>query len=285
MIVGNPIMVGGGGNNISSIIINGVISTATVTCVRDGKSYSATWNATENHWEIVGLPLGTFSVTAISGTATKTETVLIDIVGVYSINLQRIPSEYAELAYIESTGTQYIDTGILSTAVNRAKYKIKITSYIDGTYITGTDGAWQTKAYGFMALNKLGLFNNYGSSTEENRLMSNLTIDTDTIYTVDSEIYDTSQRFTMNGDTVTSSTTIKTNSYTNYIFANNRENTAVLHSCIRLYYMEYYNGDELVANYIPCYRRLDGAVGLYDDVTGKFFGNSGSGGFIAGDPV
>ena len=81
-------MVGGGGSkNISSIIITGLLSTDTVTCTKDGKSYTTTWDETAQHLEIVGLPLGTFTVTATRGTVTTTETVLIDIAGVYEVEM------------------------------------------------------------------------------------------------------------------------------------------------------------------------------------------------------
>ena len=66
----NIMRVGGGGKNISSIIITGLESTDTITCTKDGKSYTATWDSTAQHWEIVGLPLGTFTVTATNGTKT-----------------------------------------------------------------------------------------------------------------------------------------------------------------------------------------------------------------------
>ena len=78
---------GGGGKNISSIIITGLESTDTITCTKDGKSYTATWDSTAKHWEIVGLPLGTFTVPATNGAKTTTETVLIDISGVYEIEV------------------------------------------------------------------------------------------------------------------------------------------------------------------------------------------------------
>ena len=78
---------GGGGKNISSIIITGLQSTDTITCTKDGRSYTATWDSTSQHWEIIGLPLGTFTVTATNGTETTTETVLIDITGVYEIEM------------------------------------------------------------------------------------------------------------------------------------------------------------------------------------------------------
>ena len=80
-------MVGGGGKNISSIVITGLESTDTVTCTKDGKSYTTTWDDTAQHWEIVGLPLGTFTITATNGTKTSMETVLIDVTGVYEVEM------------------------------------------------------------------------------------------------------------------------------------------------------------------------------------------------------
>ena len=78
---------GGGGKNISSIIITGLESTDTITCTKDGRSYTATWDSTAQHWEIIGLPLGAFTVTATNVAKTTTETVLIDIAGVYEIEM------------------------------------------------------------------------------------------------------------------------------------------------------------------------------------------------------
>ena len=78
---------GGGGKNISSIIITGLESTDTITCTKDGKSYAATWDEAAQHWEIVGLPFGTFTLTATNGTKTITKTVLIDVSGVYEVEM------------------------------------------------------------------------------------------------------------------------------------------------------------------------------------------------------
>ena len=117
-------MVGGGGKNISSIIITGLESTDTVTCTKDGKIYTATWDSTAQHWEIVGLPLGTFTVTATNGTKTTTETVLIDIAGVYEIEMS-----YALWLYkdgdscIEVTGDwSATDKGALTTFTKNENY-------------------------------------------------------------------------------------------------------------------------------------------------------------------
>ena len=98
-------MVGGGGKNISSIVITGLKSTDTVTCTKDGKSYTATWDSTYKHWEILGLPLGTFTVTATDGTKTSTKTVLIDIAGIYEIEMIMVRWLYKQSnEYTDFTG-------------------------------------------------------------------------------------------------------------------------------------------------------------------------------------
>lgn len=38
-------------------------------------------------------------------------------------------------------------------------------------------------------------------------------------------------------------------------------------------------------NLVPCYRKSDGEIGMYDLVNGVFYTNSGSGTFIKGDDV
>ena len=137
-------MVGGGGKNISSIVITGLKSTDTITCTKDGKSYTATWDSTAQYWEIVGLPLGTFTVTATNGTKNKTETVLIDIAGVYKVEmsfelwLYKDGNPYSDITggwqcWVASPGgtSELLDTSIhiASSANNQAQEtstKVKI---------------------------------------------------------------------------------------------------------------------------------------------------------------
>lgn len=48
----------------------------------------------------------------------------------------------------------------------------------------------------------------------------------------------------------------------------------------RIYYFRLWNNGELVRNMIPCIRRNDRVPGFYDQVTGRFFENKGTGTFI-----
>ena len=50
----------------------------------------------------------------------------------------------------------------------------------------------------------------------------------------------------------------------------------------QVYYFEYYDkNDTLICSLIPCYRKSDGVIGMYDTVRKQFLTNAGSGNFIA----
>ena len=47
----------------------------------------------------------------------------------------------------------------------------------------------------------------------------------------------------------------------------------------------YNNNNTLLRDFIPCYRKSDGVIGLYDKVEGKFYTNQGSGTFLKGSNI
>ena len=51
-------------------------------------------------------------------------------------------------------------------------------------------------------------------------------------------------------------------------------------------YAKWYDeNDNLVRYFVPCYRRSDGVIGLYDMENNLFYTNSGSGTFVKGADV
>lgn len=50
----------------------------------------------------------------------------------------------------------------------------------------------------------------------------------------------------------------------------------------RLYYAKFYESGDLKVSLVPCYRKSDGEIGLYDKVNNKFYTNAGTGEFIKG---
>ena len=65
------------------------------------------------------------------------------------------------------------------------------------------------------------------------------------------------------------STTIKLNRSNNWTISNNRR-----------YYVKIYNWDDLVRDMVPCYRKSDGVIWMYDLVNDIFYTNSWSWTFI-----
>lgn len=53
----------------------------------------------------------------------------------------------------------------------------------------------------------------------------------------------------------------------------------------KFYYCKLYNDGQLFCDFIPCYRKLDGEIGLYDLVENKFYTNQGTGEFLKGGNV
>lgn len=69
-----------------------------------------------------------------------------------------------------------------------------------------------------------------------------------------------------------------------YIFKQNY--SAYVSQCrAKVYYMQLKQENDLVRDFVPCYRKSDNEVGLYDLVTQTFFTNQGSGSFTYGTEV
>ena len=54
---------------------------------------------------------------------------------------------------------------------------------------------------------------------------------------------------------------------------------------MKLYSCKFYDDDTLIRNYIPCYRKSDNEIGMYDLVSNTFFTNAGTGTFTAGAEI
>ena len=68
-----------------------------------------------------------------------------------------------------------------------------------------------------------------------------------------------------------------------YLFALNNNGSPVQQGpgC-RIYSMKFYDGNNVIREYIPCYRKSDNEVGMYEKYTRQFLTNQGSGSFTKG---
>jgi len=195
---------------------------------------------------------------------------------IYNYLQRLLPVGYVELEYLESTGTQWIDTGVNANSNLRVKTKIytpQIANALFGarkavysqSFLVlrySTSPYWFRTDYGSSGYE----FNNAGETWHEIDKNKNLTyFDGTLINTATAQTFSTSIPLT--------------------IFAMNTDGTVGGHANMRLAYMKIYDNDNLIRNFIPCYRYLDGVEGLYDIVGKQFFTNQGTGRFIRGKEI
>ena len=188
----------------------------------------------------------------------------------------KLPSGYTELEYIQSSGTQYIDTGFKPNQDTRVVTKFDMIQ---------TDTAWR-KLWGSGSGSynlDFALWNDgttklqsyYGTKTNNAVPITSMSLNVD----ANKNIWEYS------GETITFDKNNFTCAYSMYIFNVNKDNSsAYLPGMMKLYFFKIYNNEVLVRDFIPC-KNPSGAIGLYDTVNNQFYQNVGSGTFIAGPEI
>lgn len=193
-----------------------------------------------------------------------------------------LPDGYTQLQYIESHGTEYIDTGFKPNQNTRLVLDVgKPTSGYDtaddSQSLFGARTAPNDNAYNFfMRSDGTGnpSLDDYGTTRQN----------TETQFTYDRATIDKNKNVTsINSTTYTHTEQTFACLYTLYIFACNSSDVAGFMCTVRFYSMRIYSSSEdgndlLIRNFIPV-KNPDGEYGLYDLVDGKFYGNSGTGAF------
>lgn len=191
----------------------------------------------------------------------------------------RLPSAYQEVEYIESTGTQYINTLVIPTS--KTSWEIEFEQTKANIWYFGADTGWVTNGFGF---------NVYADRGTD--IYPLLYINSSTYY--DFETLEANQRYVVkygNGLLRVNSTEYSVPSFTgtqtNPIYTNsiNRNGTpdSIAQGKGKIYSLKFYEDNTIIRDFVPCYRKSDNEVGLYDLVNGVFYTNQGSGSFIAGE--
>ncbi len=193
-----------------------------------------------------------------------------------------VPKEYQLLQYIQSSGTQYIDTGI---AINYATQKIEQRAIAQYTTSSSNRELMGANGYGFWgkaANNKLesAVGTASGTITESALVKNAVSLTTNpqgnmVLFSVNDNQYSAT------------ASSFANNYYAVYIFAiGGRSGAAASFFCkARVYEYEVLVNDESVAHLVPVKRRSDGVLGMYDLVNQQFRTNAGTGTFVAGNPI
>ena len=187
-----------------------------------------------------------------------------------------LPDGYVELEYIESSGTQYIDTGF------KPNQNTRVVAKMDG-YSVGT-AQWYFGSRDGTKVNAFGLLTTDGQFRDD--------FGTDTIPFAAGpgalEIDKNKGKFYISGELKAShpSATFQ-GSNSMYIFGmhQNGANDSFAIDNVRFYHFDVYDNGKQVRGFVPAKRESDGAVGMYDTIGAKFYGNAGTGAFVAGPDV
>ena len=183
-----------------------------------------------------------------------------------------LPDEYQEVEYIQSSGSQYINTGVNPKIKPRVVMKMAMTNSDDSDY------------FGNSSINGSAFFGNFSSyGLNFYRYGSTAALNTG-ISVKQNEWYewDMSQSVYLDGD-------LRYTTTNTYTYNSSQKNICIFKcrnfASYQLSYFILYDGDEKVREFYPCYRKSDSVIGLYDKVTNEFYPNNGSGVFIKGADV
>lgn len=180
-----------------------------------------------------------------------------------------LPDNVEQLEYIESTGTQYIDTGVFPS--NNLKINIKACyTNSNSSYMLGSDNAYNAGIHIRLDSKYIGIF---GGSIMNTGVVSQVNVPV-TITLQNNKIY-------VDGQQKGSGSTQDVSKYSKssiYVFCTHRGGEAKYNASMRLYELQMYDGDTLIRDFIPILDENDVAY-LYDKVEKKFYYNSGTGTF------
>lgn len=185
-----------------------------------------------------------------------------------------LPAEYQEVEYLESTGSQRINTKYLP----KKNTRLEIDLSFSGTFKTGTSG---TNAFVHSASGNDQFSVNFGAGSAQGNALF-LWFDksqaaggsifslgiTDKLRTNrNTMIYDAGN---FSYGTAKKTAAVKTADHQNpfYIFGSSSKPFDRYN--MKVYHLKLYESGELVAEYIPCYRISDGKTGMYN-VVDRFF--------------
>lgn len=189
----------------------------------------------------------------------------------------RIPEEYQEVEYIESSGTQYINSEVPATS--NSGLEIIYSQLASGsagifgcrdysicTFWLSQQSTGNLYAVEFTGQSRKTMSQAYNTGYHHIIIKNNSLFDNDVLY----------------GSYINNSN----GSLNIWLFRTNESGSPYSGSCSgRLQLCKIYNKNTLIRDFIPCYRKSDNVIGLYDRINDKFYINSGTGTFTKGEDV
>lgn len=173
----------------------------------------------------------------------------------------RLPNTYQEVEYIQSSGSQYIDTWWYPTWTSEIDIDFQWNS---DNWIFWVDSNWTNKAFSLFQDRIISYWTqaqnqqNYFTSWSRYHVIFNSSRQ---CYVNDV------LRYTYSSETFTSTISA-------YVFWKRRNSSVESYSAMKLYYLKLWNNWTLERDFVPCYRKSDNVIWLYDLANDQFYTNS-----------
>ena len=204
-------------------------------------------------------------------------------------NNSKLSIKYIEAEYLEGTGKQYIDTGVVFNKNMGVYVDFQFLEVVQQYRICGVEGKANNAnrmVFNLYISGSLGFSYAFCDTASTHWEASGLDADTSR-HVID---FNSSNNKTIKYDNAEAKTLSYSSNnttghslvlFTNY---NNNTNTIGLMSKLRIYSFKIYNDGNLYRNYIPVIDS-NGIACMYESILGNFYYNQGSGSFIAGPSV
>ena len=190
-----------------------------------------------------------------------------------------LPSGYTQLEYIQSSGTQYVDTGVRQNQNSRVVVDFQLVSAPAGSYawiFEGRDTGPKNRHSVYATKSNGNWYGGYGSASKN----TNIPYDLSVRITADFN----KNVLKIGNTSITFAQEVFQSSTSTVLFGCSTGGTIAHYAQAKLFGCRFFDGDTLLRDFVPC-KNASGAVGLYDTVGAQFYANAGTGTFTAGPEV
>lgn len=193
--------------------------------------------------------------------------------------------DYQRLEYITSDDASYFLTDFIADNFSGAEMVVSFPYFADHTWMGSREDSGNTRFFAPYAYSTSIWYAGFNTNV---KISASTQIDT--VYRCQvnflnsrlATVYD--EEGALKGS-ATISNTLTTHTNNTCIFTQNYEGTPRTSRVFSLYSVRLSQGNDVVREYIPCFRKSDGVIGLYEKFTNTFLENAGTGSFIAGPEI
>ena len=267
--------------NPTSIVLNK--SSITLTTIWQTEQLTATIKPTiSDHsvtWSSDDTTVATVSTTGLVTCVTPwactiTATTVNGLTASCSVAQPRLPSAYQEVEWIENTSTSYIDTGLLASSGYKISFKFytSSSSNSDQTIIGVTPDSNNCLYYWINYWYNNWIYWNYNNWWHD--IFNKMYVGN--VYEATSIIRNWHQEMILDWVSVGSGTVSLNHAWSSNMTIFARWGSSY-YALIKLYSMQIYDAnDDIIRDFVPCYRIADDVIWMYDLVNWVFYTNAGS---------